>query len=431
MQFQGHIQINDSLTSKQVLLDFFKEASNVLLLDGNSSESNSFDWMLAVGAVDSISVGTENAFEKLQDFYDTHTDWIFGSLSYDLKNGLENLESTHSDSIQFPALHFFLPEYLFIYQNEKLAIYKHASVSEFDLSILKSPIEFSERTTTQLLKNRVSKNKYIENVNLIKDHIQRGDIYEMNYCQEFYAENSELHTFETFTRLNTISKAPFSCYYKVGDKYLLSASPERYIKKTGSKIISQPIKGTRKRGESESEDEALKKELFEDQKERSENVMIVDLVRNDLSKIAKKNSVTVEELFGIYTFDQVHQMISTISCEVEELTTLKEIFESTFPMGSMTGAPKISAMKLIEKFEETKRGLYSGAVGYISPTGDFDFNVVIRSIQYNALNKYLSFMVGGAITIGSDAELEHQECLVKAKALFEVLDQNHAETVSY
>tara|TARA_B110000211_G_scaffold132060_1_gene151543 strand:- start:10 stop:1305 length:1296 start_codon:yes stop_codon:yes gene_type:complete len=431
MQFQGHIQINDSLTSKQVLLDFFKEASNVLLLDGNSSESNSFDWMLAVGAVDSISVGTENAFEKLQDFYDTHTDWIFGSLSYDLKNGLENLESTHSDSIQFPALHFFLPEYLFIYQNEKLAIYKHASVSEFDLSILKSPIEFSERTTTQLLKNRVSKNKYIENVNLIKDHIQRGDIYEMNYCQEFYAENSELHTFETFTRLNTISKAPFSCYYKVGDKYLLSASPERYIKKTGSKIISQPIKGTRKRGESESEDEALKKELFEDQKERSENVMIVDLVRNDLSKIAKKNSVTVEELFGIYTFDQVHQMISTISCEVEELTTLKEIFESTFPMGSMTGAPKISAMKLIEKFEKTKRGLYSGAVGYISPTGDFDFNVVIRSIQYNALNKYLSFMVGGAITIGSDAELEYQECLVKAKALFEVLDQNHAETVSY
>jgi len=228
----------------------------------------------------------------------------------------------------------------------------------------------------------------------------------------------------------TFSKAPFSCYYKVGDNYLLSASPERYIQKMGSKILSQPIKGTRKRGIDLAEDERLKKELYEDQKERSENVMIVDLVRNDLSKVAKKNSVTVEELFGIYTFDQVHQMISTISCEVAPQTSLKEIFEATFPMGSMTGAPKISAMKLIEKFEETKRGLYSGAVGYISPTGDFDFNVVIRSIQYNALNKYLSFMVGGAITIGSDAELEYQECLVKAKAIFEVLDQNHAETVS-
>jgi para-aminobenzoate synthetase component 1 len=430
MQFQAHIQVSDSLATKHNLVGFFKKSSTLLLLDGNSSESNSFDWMLAVGAVDAVSVDTENAFEELQFFYDKHKDWVFGSLSYDLKNGLENLQSTHSDSIQFPALHFFLPEYLFIYQNEKLEIYKHTSVSEFDLSILKSPIEFSEIAITQVLKNRVSKNKYITNVNLVKDHIQRGDIYEMNYCQEFYAEKTEFNPFETFTRLNAISKAPFSCYYKVGDTYLLSASPERYLKKTGSKILSQPIKGTRKRGKTTTEDEALKKELYEDQKERSENVMIVDLVRNDLSKIAKINSVTVEELFGIYTFDQVHQMISTISCEVEEQTSLKEILEATFPMGSMTGAPKISAMKLIEKFEETKRGLYSGAVGYISPTGDFDFNVVIRSIQYNALNKYLSFMVGGAITIGSDAELEYQECLVKAKALFEVLDQNHAETVS-
>lgn len=430
MQFQAHIQVSDSLATKHNLVGLFKKSSTLLLLDGNSSESNSFDWMLAVGAVDTVSVGTENAFEELQFFYDKHKDWVFGSLSYDLKNGLEKLQSTHSDSIQFPALHFFLPEYLFIYQNEKLAIYKHASVSEFDLSILKSPIEFSEIPLTQLLKNKVSKNKYITNVNLIKDHIQRGDIYEMNYCQEFYAEKTEFNPFETFALLNAISKAPFSCYYKVGAKYLLSASPERYLKKTGPKILSQPIKGTSKRGGDVEEDERLKKELYEDQKERSENVMIVDLVRNDLSKIAKKNSVTVEELFGIYTFDQVHQMISTISCELDEQTSLKEIFEATFPMGSMTGAPKISAMKLIEKFEETKRGLYSGAVGYISPTGDFDFNVVIRSIQYNALNKYLSFMVGGAITIGSDAELEYQECLVKAKAIFEVLDQNHAETVS-
>ena len=154
--------------------------------------------------------------------------------------------------------------------------------------------------------------------------------------------------------------------------------------------------------------------------------MIVDLVRNDLSRIAVKNTVKVDELFGIYTFDQVHQMISTISCEVKAETTIKDILQATFPMGSMTGAPKIRAMKLIEKFEETKRGLYSGAIGYISPEGDFDFNVVIRSIQYNTLKMYLSFMVGGAITIASDAELEYQECLVKAKALFEVLERKYA-----
>ncbi len=425
MQFQAHIKSYNSEEAKYTLVDFFNEASDLLLLDGNSSEVSSFDWMFAVGAIDSISVGCESAFEKFQDFYDTHKDWVFGSLSYDLKNGLENLESLHKDEIQFPDLHFFVPQYLFIYKEGQLAIYRHKSIPEFNIQSLLTHRSKSKVSFTESINNKVSKENYIENVNLIKEHIQRGDIYEMNYCQEFFAENSELNTIETFKRLNTISKAPFSCYYKVGDKYLLSASPERYIQKTGSIIRSQPIKGTRKRGVDLAEDERLKRELFEDQKERSENVMIVDLVRNDLSKIAKKNSVNVDELFGIYTFDQVHQMISTISCDVEENATLKEIFEATFPMGSMTGAPKISAMKLIEKFEITKRGLYSGAVGYISPTGDFDFNVVIRTIQYNALNKYLSFMVGGAITIGSDAELEYQECLVKAKAIFEVLDKSH------
>jgi len=430
MQFQAHIKISNSEQVKYGLVDSFKETSNVLLLDGNTTETDSFEWILAVGSVDEISTGTESAFDALQSFHNKHKDWMFGSLSYDLKNGLEDLKSTHPDEIHFPDLHFFVPKYLFVFKDNQLAVHHHNSCEAFDLSTVSVNFNSTEINFDCTINHRVDKQQYITDVNLIKKHIQRGDIYEMNYCQEFFAENSELNTLETFTRLNAISKAPFSCYYKVGGKYLLSASPERYLKKTGSKILSQPIKGTRKRGKTTTEDEALKKELYEDQKERSENVMIVDLVRNDLSKIAKKNSVTVDELFGIYTFDQVHQLISTISCEVDEQTTLKEIFEATFPMGSMTGAPKISAMKLIEKFEKTKRGLYSGAVGYISPTGDFDFNVVIRSIQYNALNKYLSFMVGGAITIGSDAVLEYQECLVKAKALFEVLDQNHAETVS-
>jgi len=426
MQFQEHINISNSEQVKYGLVDSFKEVSNVLLLDGNTTETDSFEWILAVGSVDEISIGMEAAFDALQNFYDKHKDWIFGSLSYDLKNGLEDLKSTHPDGIQFPDLHFFVPQYLFVFKDNQLAVHHHESQEEFDLEVLSRVYETSEIGFKSSVEHRVAKQSYIANVNRIKAHIQRGDIYEMNYCQEFFSENSKLNTLETFKRLNTISKAPFSCYYKVGERYLLSTSPERYIKKVGSKIISQPIKGTRKRGADLVEDERLKIELYEDQKERSENVMIVDLVRNDLSKIAKKNSVKVDELFGVYTFDQVHQMISTITCEVEKQTTLKEIFEATFPMGSMTGAPKISAMNLIEKFEKTKRGLYSGAVGYISPAGDFDFNVVIRSIQYNTLNKYLSFMVGGAITIGSDAELEYQECLVKAKALFEVLDQNHA-----
>jgi para-aminobenzoate synthetase component 1 len=225
-----------------------------------------------------------------------------------------------------------------------------------------------------------------------------------------------------FEKLNKISAAPFSAFSKFGNYFLLCASPERYIQKKGNKLMSQPIKGTAKRSQNKLEDEQLKTELSNNLKEKSENVMIVDLVRNDLSQIAKRGTVKVDELQTIYSFKQVHQMISTISCELKENITFSDILRSTFPMGSMTGAPKISAMKLIEEFESTKRGLYSGAVGYISPNGDFDFNVVIRSIIYNSENMYLSFMVGSAITDKAIAEQEYEECLLKAKALFEVLE---------
>lgn len=430
MQFQTHIRSVEKRDLKYILLESFKEESSLLLLDGNTSNGDSFDWVIAAGVVDEISVGTTNAFDELQDFHNKHKDWIFGSLSYDLKNGLEQLQSVNSDGIEAPDLHFFLPKYLFVFKENQLAVHHHESQVEFDLKKLSGLFESSEIEFNSTIDHSVSREDYLNHVNQIKEHIQRGDIYEMNYCQEFYSKDAELNPMEAFRRLNSISKAPFSCFYKVGEVYLLSASPERYLKKEGSHILSQPIKGTRKRGLTKAEDERLKEELYKDQKERSENVMIVDLVRNDLSRIAAKSSVKVDELFGIYTFDQVHQMISTISCEAKPKTQIKDVLKATFPMGSMTGAPKIRAMKLIEKFEVTKRGLYSGAVGYISPEGDFDFNVIIRSIQYNALKKYLSFMVGGAITIGSDAEKEYEECLVKAKALFEVLEGKDAKTVS-
>jgi para-aminobenzoate synthetase component 1 len=253
-------------------------------------------------------------------------------------------------------------------------------------------------------------------------HIHRGDIYEANFCQEFYAQHSEINPLETFKKLNKISKPPFATFLKTGDKYLMSASPERYIKKSGSSIISQPIKGTAKRSLDTVEDEKLKEELFKDEKERSENIMIVDLVRNDLSHTAKRGTVKVEELCKVYSFLQVHQMISTISCQVDAETSPVDIIKTTFPMGSMTGAPKISAMKIIEHLEETKRGLYSGAVGYFTPSGDFDFNVIIRSILYNATKKYISYSVGSAITAKSNPLKEYEECLIKAKAMRQVLE---------
>ena len=431
MKFQTQIRYLENPNLKYVLLDFFKNESNLILLDGNASKGDSFEWVVAAGTVDEISVGSERAFEQIQDFHNRHKDWVFGSMSYDLKNGLEHLESKHPDGIQAPGLHFFLPKYLFVYRAHHFVVYHHESADEFDTAVFETDFNGSGNIGFNgIIKARVSRKAYVENVEAIKQHIQRGDIYEMNYCQEFYAESTELNTLEVFRALNRVSKAPFSCYFKLGNCHLISASPERFIKKDGTHVISQPIKGTRRRSTDKEEDARLKAELFENQKERSENVMIVDLVRNDLSRIAKKDSVKVDELFGVYTFDQVHHMISTISCELREDKGLKDVFEAAFPMGSMTGAPKIRAMELIEKFEQTKRGLYSGAVGYISPEGDFDFNVVIRSMQYNALNKYLSFMVGGAITIGSDAELEYEECLVKAKALFEVLEGKYAESVS-
>jgi para-aminobenzoate synthetase component I len=258
-------------------------------------------------------------------------------------------------------------------------------------------------------------------VEQIKKHIHVGDIFEMNFCQEFFIENTEVNPYTLFQKLNTIAQAPFTAFYKLKDKFALCASPERYLKKEGQTLTSQPIKGTSKRGNTEGVDEALKNTLFNDPKNRSENVMIVDLVRNDLGKICEAGSIKVSELFGIYSFPTVHQMISTVTGTVRPEFDNTDVLRATFPMGSMTGAPKVRAMQLIEKYERTRRGLYSGAIGYITPESDFDFNVLIRSILYNQNNHYLSFQVGGAIVADSDAEKEYEECLVKIQGILRAL----------
>ena len=268
---------------------------------------------------------------------------------------------------------------------------------------------------------RENQDQYLQKIIKIKNHIQRGDIYEMNYCQELYSKDSHINPEKVFLELNKSSKAPFSVYFKYNDKYLLCSSPVRFLQKKGDRIISQPIKGTRKRGTSTEEDKILLNDLTNSQKDKSENVMIVDLVRNDLSRTAKKSSVKVEELFGIYSFERVHQMITTISSEIDENFDFIEVLKSCFPMGSMTGAPKLKSMQLIERYETTKRSLYSGAFGYISPEQDFDFNVVIRSILYDRVSSYVSVLVGGAITINSDEKEEYEECLIKAQAMIDVL----------
>jgi para-aminobenzoate synthetase component 1 len=269
----------------------------------------------------------------------------------------------------------------------------------------------------------IAKETYLQTIEQLKKHILRGDCYEINFCQEFYAEKAFINPLEIYQKLVVISPNPFSCFYKLNDKFLLCASPERYVKKEGRKIISQPIKGTFKRSLHNQETDAANKQILQNStKDKSENVMVVDLVRNDLSKICTEGSVRVDELFAVYSFPQVHQMISTISGELLPTSDFADVLQATFPMGSMTGAPKKRVMELIEQYEQTKRGIYSGCVGYIAPNKDFDFNVVIRSIIYNQNTSYLSYQVGGGITFYSDAEKEYEECLLKAEAIKKVLE---------
>jgi para-aminobenzoate synthetase component 1 len=293
---------------------------------------------------------------------------------------------------------------------------------EFNSSI--SLKESEEPVSIPAIRSRFDRNEYIQTIQEIQKHIQRGDIYEINFCQEFYVKNAEIDPLMVFIALNNLSPTPFANYFKINNLFIISATPERFLSRRGNKLISQPIKGTSSRNTDAKRDEMQKDELLKNEKERAENVMIVDLVRNDLTKSAKPGTVRVEELFGIYSFKQVHQMISTVVCEADEKLSNTGIIANTFPMGSMTGAPKIRAMQLAEKYERSKRGVYSGAVGYFAPNGDFDFNVVIRTILYNAQQKYLSFHVGSAITLDSDPEKEYEECLLKGKAIRDVLNQS-------
>jgi para-aminobenzoate synthetase component 1 len=420
-------EINNPKEFKIKLLQWSQQFREVVFLDSNEYHQHysSYECVLAVDAFTSLQTDFHNAFEDIKQYQQQTKDWLFGYFSYDLKNDTEDLKSNNFDGLHFPDLFFFQPKKVFLLKGNQLEVhYLLLCDDEFEydfqeiLNTTEKQITDNQQPT---INQRISKEDYLSKVNKMLEHIQRGDIYEANFCMEFFAENAIINPLEIYQKLNAISKPPFAVFFKNNQDYLLSASPERYLRKEGNKIISQPIKGTAKRFLDADLDVKSKNDLAENPKERSENIMIVDLVRNDLSKTATKGSVEVEELCGIYSFEQVHQMISTVKSTVEETISPIEIIKTTFPMGSMTGAPKISAMNIIENLEETKRGLYSGAVGYFSPENNFDFNVVIRSILYNAKNQYLSFSVGSAITSKAVAEQEYDECLLKAKAMFEVL----------
>ena len=432
MRFIKKYPLKLTAALKHKILCWSQQFEEVVWLDSNKEynlqNKSNYKAILAVDAFTAIKTDYHQAFDQLEEYQSKTKDWLFGYLTYDLKNDVERLKSNNFDGLHFPDLYFFQPKKVFLFRDHEVEIqYLHFVDDELafdweEITNYNVNHNVLESTSAAKIHLRTSKDSYFNKLYKILEHIHSGDIYEVNFCQEFYSENTEIDAVKTFIHLNKISKPPFATFLKLGVLHSLSASPERYISKNGTTIISQPIKGTAKRHPDPKEDKKLKVELEKDPKERSENIMITDLVRNDLSRFAKKGTVKVAELCKVYTFAQVHQMISTVTCQVDINRSPVSIIKETFPMGSMTGAPKISAMKIIEKFEDAKRGLYSGAVGYFNPAGDFDFNVIIRSILYNLKNKYVSFSVGGAITAKSIPEKEYEECLIKAKAMREVLE---------
>ena len=419
--------------------------------NGITYPNDPFPNRLFVGAKRVISFSGEHApgqdvFARLHQAHSQTPSFLVGYVGYDVKNQLEDLASRHPNRLGFPEAYFVEPEWVIDFEPDAVLIHGEgngqavfdaitltpdpsperaeggATTESAPLPPKQSSMAFQEIGGEGKVQCRVIPDQYEANVRRIQQHILAGDVYELNYCIEFFRENVELNPLAVYEALNERSPMPFSTFVKIDDRYIMGASPERFLTRRGPKILSQPIKGTIRRGNTPEEDASLREELLNSEKERAENLMIVDLVRNDLARSAETGSVRVEELFGIYGFRQVNQMISTVSATLRKGVSWADAIRHAFPMGSMTGAPKIRAMQLIDDVESSRRGVYSGAIGFITPDGDFDFNVVIRTLLYDAQSRYASFSVGSAITYDADPAQEWEECLLKARAIREVLE---------
>ena len=423
---------------KRQLLSWATRFGSFCFLDSHDYRMPGGIWDCAVGAgaaqecspasTSPARPGGGGALAGLEQFHRDMGDWIFGHLGFDLKAETEGVRSNLPDYTEIPTLYFFRPLVVVLLRGGEAQIGAIDRPPEAVMGeILAERPEadpYAEAaatpTSAKPLKSRITRDEYLATVERLKGHIRRGDCYEINFCQEFFVENAGLDPRAAYRALSRFSPNPGAAFYSFGDHYLLCASPERYLQCRDGYLLSQPVKGTARRDlADEARDGQAREALRAHPKERSEHVMIVDLVRNDLSKVCR--DVHVEEREGIYAFPQVFQMISSVRGTLEPPNNWMDSIRATFPMGSMTGAPKKRVLELIDRYEKTRRGLYSGSVGYVDPSGNFDFNVVIRSILYNARTQYLSFSAGSAITAGSDPEKEYEECLLKAAALQGVL----------
>lgn len=409
---------------KSKVLNWLQQFNTFCFLDSNNYKHQGKNHDVLVGAGDKrkFESNESHALEELQHFINEKPSWLFGHLSYDVQTTGHCKPIKRQDQLHFPDTFFFEPEIVLRINSGELSITSVQPDQIFEEIEKTNVLQKTEAVENILIHNKITREEYIHIIQQLQQHIQRGDCYEINFCQEFFAERVFANPFILYERLNALSPNPFSALYRFNDKWLVSASPERFLQKKDRRLISQPMKGTLPRHAKNSNDiEQEQKQLLGSVKEKAENVMVVDLVRNDLSRICKSGSVKVDELFGVYSFPQVHQMVSTISGVLNEDVTFKDIINAMFPMGSMTGAPKINVMQLINRYEKSNRGIFSGTIGYITPGGDFDLNVVIRSLMYNQSTQYLSFQAGSGITIYADAEKEWDECMIKAKAIKEIL----------
>ena len=427
----------EEIPSPEQFIAWGNDQETFLLLNSNRQSTPfdkyaRYDFLIAAGSLAEANSG--NAFQLLEDNREKG-DWLFGYLTYDIKNQTERLTSDNYDGIGAPDFLFFRPRYVIEIKDGNACIQYLPGIDDEESlkGLMKSILEWKAKPVDEYIPDiraRVSRDEYLSAVEKIRNHLARGDSYELNYCMEFFAPEAVIDPGRTYLSLNERSPMPFSAFMRYHALSVMCASPERFLARRGNKIISQPIKGTARRGHDEEEDRRIMEQLRSDPKEQSENVMIVDLVRNDLSRTAAKGSVVVEELFGVKTFKQLHQLESTVVSEAREGVRSADIIKHAFPMGSMTGAPKIRAMEIIEATEATRRGVYSGTLGYIRPDGDFDFNVIIRSLLYHEEKKYLSYMAGSAITYACNPEKEYEECLLKAASMHVVLNRTKAGSLS-
>ncbi|WP_195987555.1 aminodeoxychorismate synthase component I [Clostridium sp. D53t1_180928_C8] len=350
-----------------------------------------------------------------------------GYITYDSGRILEELPDISEEDFNIPDMKFIFYKNIIIFDliNDKKYITDLDGSTEKIHKILnkidnghKINDEIVAEKSNNIFHSNFIKEDYKNAVSKLKDYIVSGDVYIANMTQRFWCNNEE-DSFDIYKKLRSINKAPFSAYLNFGDFQVISSSPERFIQVVDNKAHTRPIKGTRPRGKTYEEDEKNKLELINSEKDKAELLMVVDLERNDFSKVCKPHSVKVRENFKLEEYATVFHLVSTVEGELKEGVSSVKCIKECFPGGSITGTPKIRAMEIIEELEGLKRNIYTGSIGYFDFRGNCDFNIVIRTILKKNNRAY--FGVGGGITYDSIEEDEYNETLDKAKALMRVL----------